>query len=309
MRTITVALVVALLVAVASATLLNDANMINRINSHPKSSWTAKAHSKFDGMTLEHAKKMLGTFLPVKETFNLQRYNPKVRSAVPTNFNAIEGFPGCIGPIRDQAHCGSCWAVSGAEVMADRFCIARNKSQYIEFSPNYILSCDDSNYGCDGGYLSNQWRFLSTVGTTTEECDPYTAGEGEVEACPSTCKDGSDIKLYKVDPKTVKLFDTHNIEAIQEDIVKYGTVQMGFRVYQDFFNYHSGVYRHLSGGLAGGHAVKYVGWGVDTKTNLPYWIAANSWGEDWGMNGFFWILRGSNECDCEAQVYSARAML
>jgi hypothetical protein len=29
---------------------------------------------------------------------------------------------------------------------------------------------------------------------------------------------------------------------------------MGFKVYQDFFSYSSGVYRHLRGGLAGGHA-------------------------------------------------------
>lgn len=91
--------------------------------------------------------------------------------------------------------------------------------------------------------------------------------------------------------------------------MNYGSIQMGFRVYQDFFSYRSGVYRHLSGGLAGGHAVKVIGWGVDSASNLPYWIVANSWGTTWGNNGLFWILRGSNECDCEGMMYSARPQL
>ena len=62
-------------------------------------------------------------------------------------------------------------------------------------------------------------------------------------------------------------------------------------------------------GLAGGHAVRVVGWGVDSQSGLPYWTVANSWGEEWGMNGYFNFLRGSNECDCESQLYSARPLI
>jgi C1A family cysteine protease len=55
--------------------------------------------------------------------------------------------------------------------------------------------------------------------------------------------------------------------------------------------------------------VKIIGWGVDSSSGLPYWNIANSWGNDWGMQGTFWILRGSNECNCESQLYSARALV
>ncbi len=42
------------------------------------------------------------------------------------------------------------------------------------------------------------------------------------------------------------------------------------------------------------------GWGVEN--NVSYWLAANSWNTDWGMNGFFKILRGQDECGIESGV-------
>ena len=39
-------------------------------------------------------------------------------------------------------------------------------------------------------------------------------------------------------------------------------METGFVVYEDFMNYKSGVYHHVSGKMLGGHAVKIIGWGV-----------------------------------------------
>lgn len=76
-----------------------------------------------------------------------------------------------------------------------------------------------------------------------------------------------------------------------------------FYVFDDFYNYDGGVYTRTKGSkLAGGHAIKIIGWGTDSESNLPYWIVANSWGTDWGEDGFFRILRGSNECGIEAEI-------
>lgn len=67
----------------------------------------------------------------------------------------------------------------------------------------------------------------------------------------------------------------------------------------------SGVYKHISGSYQGNHAVKIIGWG--TENGVPYWLAANSWGSKWGLNGFFKILRGSNHCSIEENVFAGKS--
>lgn len=62
----------------------------------------------------------------------------------------------------------------------------------------------------------------------------------------------------------------------------------------------AGVYQHVTGTVAGGHAIRILGWGMEN--NVPYWLCANSWSTRWGDNGFFKILRGSNHCDIESQI-------
>ena len=50
----------------------------------------------------------------------------------------------------------------------------------------------------------------------------------------------------------------------------------------------------------GHHAVRIVGWGQDD--GVRFWRVANSWGTEWGEEGFFRIARGDNECLVEEFV-------
>ena len=49
------------------------------------------------------------------------------------------------------------------------------------------------------------------------------------------------------------------------------------------------------------HSVLIVGWGTDKKTNMPYWILRNSYGDDWGMSGDFMVRRGMNDFAVESE--------
>ncbi|XP_018561609.1 cathepsin B [Anoplophora glabripennis] len=89
-------------------------------------------------------------------------------------------------------------------------------------------------------------------------------------------------------------------DQIQLEIMTNGPVEATFDVYEDFLSYKSGVYQNVEGSQLGGHAVKIFGWGLENDT--PYWIAANSWGEEWGDNGFFKILRGVDHVKIESEV-------
>jgi len=52
------------------------------------------------------------------------------------------------------------------------------------------------------------------------------------------------------------------------------------------------VYKHTgSGKELGGHAVKLIGWGVESD-GTKYWKVVNSWNQSWGDNGTFKIVRG-----------------
>ena len=92
--------------------------------------------------------------------------------------------------------------------------------------------------------------------------------------------------------------------GIQKAIMEGCPVETAFTVYTDFANYVSGIYHHVSGGVDGGHAVRIVGWGVDSGNK--YWKVANSWNPYWGESGYFRIKKGHNECGIEDGVTFSR---
>merc|ERR1711934_866379 len=119
--------------------------------------------------------------------------------------------------------------------------------------------------------------------------------------CPSKCD--ADAKApHNTFGKKIK-YTGHganfgNVAAIQKAIMTGGPVEAAFTVYSDFENYAGGVYSHTSGKVAGGHAIRIVGWGVDSGTK--YWKVANSWNPHWGEKGYFRIKHG--ECGIEEQA-------
>jgi len=93
----------------------------------------------------------------------------------------------------------------------------------------------------------------------------------------------------------------YNGEAsMQQALMKAGPIEVAFTVYEDFEVYTGGIYKATSSKQMGGHAVKLVGWGVDN--GVKYWKIANSWNPYWGENGYFRIVRGTNECGIESQT-------
>merc|ERR1712066_118309 len=125
-----------------------------------------------------------------------------------------------------------------------------------------------------------------------------TESEYPTPRCQDTCSESKYSTPFDQD-KTVasKAYSLESVTDIMTDIMTYGSVTAAFTVFADFPTYKSGVYRHTSGQELGGHAVKIVGWG--TTGGEDYWIVMNSWNQDWGQDGAFWILKGQDECGIE----------
>ena len=52
------------------------------------------------------------------------------------------------------------------------------------------------------------------------------------------------------------------------------------------------------------HTIFLIGWGVDKKTGMKYWIVRNSYGDEWGLNGDFLVRRGFNDFGVEDELSS-----
>lgn len=123
---------------------------------------------------------------------------------------------------------------------------------------------------------------MEQSGVEADSDYPYTSGtDGQTGSCDKPKRQHAHYYC-----KNSKGYTTESaiMAALHE-----GPLETRFNVYQDFMSYKGGVYSHTTGGLAGGHAVKMIGYGTDNGT--PYWLCANSWGPSWGEQGFFRISR------------------
>ncbi|KAK2960781.1 putative Cathepsin B [Blattamonas nauphoetae] len=268
---------------------LNADSIVDIINNDPTSTWVAvEYHPSI--MSREKMKRRLGAYLPPRPSHKLVP-----RNDLPENFDSREQWPGLILGVRDQGDCGSCWAFAITSCAGDRLGVQGRGVG--DLSPQDLVSCDTDDYGCGGSSLDPAWQWMFTDGVTTEQCIPYVSGSGRVPVCPAKCKDGSKIQRYRPS-KWLYLQDSQ----MQDEIIQRGPIQVAFTVYDDFRTYKSGVYIHKTGAQGGGHAVLCLGWGVEDGT--PYWLCQNSWGAEWGDQGYFKILRGDNHCGIESYAYT-----
>ena len=244
--------------------------LINEVNN--RQSRYQLGLNKFSGMNIDE---FIGKFTGFKGLSTDERHvvRSELRS-LPTSVDWRDH--GAVNPVKNQGGCGSCWAFSATSAIEGAWQISKNS--LLDLSEQQMVDCSwlQGNQGCNGGWMSNAFKYIQKAGGQQINADyPYAAVDG-------LCK----FKSAKI----VAKITTHNDIAKNDcdSLLQYtsqGPVSVAIAVTDSVMQYKSGVYDDVSCGTGLNHAVTLIGYGTDSTTSQNFYLVRNSWGDKWGEAG------------------------
>ncbi|KAF6212413.1 hypothetical protein GE061_012935 [Apolygus lucorum] len=196
---------------------------------------------------------------------------------------------GAVTPIKNQGQCGSCWAFSTTGSLEGQH--ALKKGKLVSLSEQQLVDCSgaEGNDGCDGGLMDNGFAYIkANNGIDTEASYPYTGEDG---TCAAKKSDIAATVTGHVD------IESGSESNLQDASATVGPISVAIDASSyDFQLYESGVYDESDCSTTElDHGVLVVGYGTDSGS--AYWLVKNSWGTDWGINGYIQMSRNKdNQC-------------
>jgi len=207
---------------------------------------------------------------------------------------------GYVTPVKDQLTCGSCWTFSAVGVL--EWIYKKTTGKSVQLSEQELLDCvyqAKGDIGCSGGWPHHAWEYVaahSRLASTTR----YPYANSDTDCHIANLKNmnrqfGDEIKgKFRVGRAIIL---PPNFEELVIEAVNTMVVAVAIFVSKDtnsgFYQIkEDGIWDDCPSGSAPNHAVTLVGYGPD------YWEIKNSWGPDWGRNGFGKILRGEGVNMC-----------
>lgn len=219
-----------------------------------------------DYLTIEYLSKEI-----IHNRLHSSNINPRIIDY--RNINHIN----YVTPVKYQHSCGSCVSFAAIAVLETQY---KLRGVTLDLSEKDLFFCKGLR-NCDiGWYLYDVSIILKTHEITEEKYCPYFEHSF---FCHDVCNDYS---LYNID----EFYYINNFNEMKQWLDRNGTLLTRMNVYRDLFDYNGGIYEKNSDLYIGGHAVAVIGYN-DAEY---YWICKNSWGRQWGENGFFKIKYGES---------------
>lgn len=202
---------------------------------------------------------------------------------------------GIISRVRNQGKCGACWAYSTVETVESMSAL-KTFTDVIPLSVQQVIDCgsgsETGNHGCDGGDTCSalKWMRDSRVSIQTEIEYPMRNESGQ-------CMTRESNHGVLVSNYTCNDF-SQSEEAMVRKLAFHGplTVAVDATSWQDYLGgiiqYHCETKRN--------HAAQVVGYDLTGK--IPYYIVKNTWGREFGHDGFLYIAIGKNLCGIANEV-------
>ncbi|UKK02328.2 hypothetical protein MACK_001685 [Theileria orientalis] len=202
-----------------------------------------------------------------------------------------------VSEIIHQGACGSCWAIAAVDTFNSFMTI--KKGRQFQMSYQQVLDCTDRTYTCERG--GNHGKALEYIKKNKICLNTEKEYKKEMDTCDaSDCKISSEIGEIR----------RMNYDEALKYLKEKGPFLTSFETNTSFLLYDAGIYDG-SCERGRGHSIVVVGHGYDTKRKVNYWIVKNSWGKDWGEEGYFRIIDSSKmednvkkyHCDFTLQSY------
>ncbi len=253
---------------------------------------------------------------PISSPFNffLQKTIKKFIKAV-KYFKIYQNLPekfiwgnNILSEVKNQGQCGSCWAFSTTSSIESLMRI--NNYTVDRLSEQQLVDCSKKNYGCGGGLMHLALDYvIENKGLVSNNEYKYVAFE---QTCGLDCFDedclsnnhsfigknnviGSNITGYEyIIPKS-------KIDIMAS--LQNGPITIALDASSFIFRFYKSGIIDVPSNMSQeiNHAVLLTGY--DKDENGTYWIIQNSWGKDWGDNGFVKIRPRNGDGVLLSQIY------
>jgi C1A family cysteine protease len=199
--------------------------------------------------------------------------------------------------IENQGSLGSCTANAGVGMY--EYFERRTTGRYVDGSRLFLYKVTRELLGFkgdDGAYLRDAMKAMVLFGIPPEKYWPYNIAKFNDEPssfCYAFAQSYQAIKYYRLDPQGTSPSDA--LADIKKFLFAGLPAMFGFSVYSSMPALGDGKgeipFPSQGDSLQGGHAVLTVGYDDNKKIGKckGALLIRNSWGKDWGENGYGWL--------------------
>jgi cathepsin L len=201
---------------------------------------------------------------------------------------------GQVTDIKDQGQCGSCWAFSAVAVLESAW--FRKTGNLISLSEQDLVDCVTDCYGCNGGWPSYAIEYIinGSMPNSTLGDDNYTKGILSEASYSYTATDqpcAYNKTNIVANFTELVILPKESVSHLQDALLSIGPISVAINANDDFQHYSSGLFEVSNDECDPtelDHAVTAVGLGTTSK-GKRYYIIKNSWGTDWGQDGYIYF--------------------